>query len=56
MFPIFALRILGEFQALFQKFMHPWLQTPRGYAEVIRDVVDSWLTDKTSELPAKQGV
>jgi adenosine deaminase len=39
--PDFRFAHFGEFQALFQKFIHPWLQTPRGYAEVIRDVVDS---------------
>ncbi|HEY9814307.1 MAG TPA: adenosine deaminase family protein [Candidatus Obscuribacterales bacterium] len=31
----------GEFQDLFRRYIHPWLQTPRGYAEVMRDVVDS---------------
>lgn len=33
----------GEFQSLFQQYIHPWLQTPTGYAELIHDVVDSLL-------------
>lgn len=33
----------SEFQALFQRYIHPWLQTPFGYGEVMRDVVDSLL-------------
>lgn len=39
--PQFRFSHFGEFQALFQQYIHPWLQTPTGYAEVIRDVVDS---------------
>lgn len=39
--PDFRFAHFGEFQALFQQYIHPWLQTHRGYAEVMRDVVDS---------------
>lgn len=39
--PDFRFAHFGEFQALFQQYIHPWLQTPNGYAELIEDVVDS---------------
>lgn len=41
--PNFRFAHFGEFQALFQQYIHPWLQAPFGYAELIRDVVDSLL-------------
>jgi len=41
--PDFRFAHFGEFQALFQDYIHPWLRTRAGYAEVIRDVVDSLL-------------
>jgi len=31
----------GEFASLFREYVHPWLQAPSGYAEVIRDCFDS---------------
>ncbi|MEP0892148.1 MULTISPECIES: adenosine deaminase family protein [unclassified Leptolyngbya] len=39
--PNFRFTHFGEFQSLFQRYIHPWLQTPLGYAEIIHDVVDS---------------
>lgn len=33
----------AAFQVLFKQYIHPWLQTPDGYAELIHDVVDSLL-------------
>lgn len=39
--PDFRFAHFGEFQALFRQYIHPWLQTPNGYAELIQDVVDS---------------
>ena len=41
--PNFRFKYFGEFQALFRQYIHPWLQTPSGYAELIRDVVDGLL-------------
>lgn len=41
--PDFRFSHFGEFQTLFRQYIHPWLQTPSGYAELIRDVVDSLL-------------
>lgn len=41
--PSFRFTHFREFQSLFQKYIHPWLQSPSGYAEVIQDVVDSLL-------------
>lgn len=31
----------SAFQALFKQYIHPWLQTPNGYAELIQDVIDT---------------
>lgn len=39
----FRFNNFGAFQALFKQYIHPWLQTPDGYAELIHDVVDSLL-------------
>lgn len=33
----------SAFQSLFKQYIHPWLQTPNGYAELIHDVVDGLL-------------
>lgn len=41
--PDFRFAHFGEFQALFQQYIHPWLRTPSGYAELIHDVVDGLL-------------
>jgi len=38
--PEFRFAEFAEFQALFQQYIHPWLMTPDGYAELIRDVAD----------------
>lgn len=42
--PNFRFANFGKFQALFKQYIHPWLQTPTGYAELIHDVVDSLLS------------
>jgi len=39
--PEFRFNHFREFQQLFSQYIHPWLRTPNGYAEVIQDVVDS---------------
>lgn len=41
--PEFRFAHFGEFQSLFRRYIHPWLQTPNGYCELIRDVVDGLL-------------
>ena len=41
--PGFRFGNFGEFQALFQDYICPWLCVPSGYAELIGDVVDSLL-------------
>lgn len=38
--PNFRFAHFSEFQHLFRQYIHPWLRTPNGYAEVLRDVVD----------------
>ncbi|MBD2185731.1 adenosine deaminase family protein [Aerosakkonema funiforme] len=32
-----------EFRLLFRDYIHPWLQTPSGYNELIRDVFDAFI-------------
>lgn len=39
--PDFRFAHFGEFQVLFQQYIHPWLQTPNGYAELIQEVANS---------------
>ncbi|MGF1523310.1 MAG: adenosine deaminase [Leptolyngbyaceae cyanobacterium] len=39
----FRFNQFAEFQALFKQYIHPWLQTPTGYAELIHDVVEGLL-------------
>ena len=39
--PNFRFGCFGEFQALFRQYIHPWLHTPNGYAELTHDVVNS---------------
>ncbi|MBE7383574.1 MAG: adenosine deaminase family protein [Leptolyngbya sp. SIO1E4] len=41
--PDFRFAHFGEFQRLFQQYVHPWLQTPSGYQALIQDVVDGLL-------------
>lgn len=39
----FRFNQFAEFQALFKQYIHPWLQTPTGYAELVDDVVEGLL-------------
>ena len=41
--PKFRFASFDQFRALFHRYIHPWLQTPVGYNELICDVVDSLL-------------
>ncbi|WP_242072652.1 adenosine deaminase family protein [Microcoleus sp. FACHB-68] len=44
--PGFRFTKFAEFQDCFRRYIHPWLATPSGYAEVIRDVMDSLIQQK----------
>lgn len=44
--PGFRFTNFAEFQDCFRRYIHPWLATPSGYAEVIRDVMDSLIQQK----------
>jgi adenosine deaminase len=44
--PQFRFASFEEFKGLFGKYIHPWLQTPSGYTELIGDVVDSLLEQR----------
>ncbi|MGL5195698.1 MAG: adenosine deaminase family protein, partial [Chroococcales cyanobacterium] len=39
--PDFRFADFGEFQGCFRNYIYPWLQTKRGYGELMEDVVDS---------------
>jgi adenosine deaminase len=41
--PQFRFTNFDHFRSFFQHYIHPWLKTPFGYAELIQDVVDSLL-------------
>lgn len=44
--PQFRFANFKELRGLFRRYIHPWLQTPSGYTELIRDVVDSLLEQR----------
>lgn len=44
--PEFRFANFEEFRGMFQSYTHPWLRTPSGYAELIRDVVDSLIEQR----------
>ncbi|WP_254566991.1 adenosine deaminase family protein [Oscillatoria sp. HE19RPO] len=39
--PDFRFADFGEFKGCFRNYIYPWLQTKKGYAELMEDVVDS---------------
>ena len=53
--PSFRFAHFGEFQQLFQQYIHPWLQVPTGYAEVIYDVVDGLVAQNIRYAEVKFG-
>lgn len=44
--PQFRFTDFEEFRSLFRNYIHPWLKTPPGYAELTRNVVDSLVSQR----------
>jgi adenosine deaminase len=45
-YPEFRFADFAEFKDCFRRYIHPWLRTSSGYAELINDVVDSLIEQR----------